>query len=67
MHPPYVGGTGYVFAVTPPMTLPSQRRFALLSGQGRRQRCGRRILFRVAVDSKGKETIVAEKQWLQHA
>lgn len=70
MHPPYQGGTGYVFAITPPVALPAEPKAALRCEVGKADGSdtGDGILFRIAVvDSKGKETIVAEKPWLQHA
>jgi hypothetical protein len=70
MHPPYQGGTGYVFAITPPVQLPAEPKAALRCQVGKADGSdtGDGILFRIAVvDSKGKETIVAEKPWLQHA
>jgi hypothetical protein len=70
MHPPYVGGVGYSYALFDPLELPQEPAAALRLqiGKGDGSDPGDGILFRVAViDSSGKETIVAEKQWIQHA
>lgn len=70
MHPPYTGGTGYAFALTPPVDLPTEPKAALRCQLGKADGSdtGDGIVFRIAVvDAKGKETIVAEKQWLEHA
>ncbi len=70
MHPPYVGGVGSAFAVLEPIALPADVPAAvrLLIGKADGSDPGDGILFRIAVvDSSGQETIVAEKQWIQHA
>jgi hypothetical protein len=70
MHPPYMGGVGYAFALLEPVDLPREwpAAFRCLIGKGDGSDPGDGILFRVAVvDAKGKETIVAEKQWIKHA
>jgi len=70
MHPPYMGGVGYTFAVFEPVDLPKAwpTAFRCLIGKGDGSDPGDGILFRIAVvDAKGKETIVAEKQWIKHA
>jgi len=70
MHPPYMGGVGYAFALLTPVDLPKEWPTALrcLIGKGDGSDPGDGILFRIAVvDAKGKETIVAEKQWIRHA
>jgi len=70
MHPPYQHGVGYVFAVYEPVVLPAQPPAAFRCDIGKRDGSDRGdgILFRVAVvEPNGKETIVAEKQWAEHA
>jgi hypothetical protein len=70
MHPPYMGGVGYTFALLEPVDLPKQwpAAFRCLIGKGDGSDPGDGILFRIAVvDAKDKETIVAEKQWIKHA
>lgn len=70
MHPPYQGGVGYTFALFEPVDLPKDwpEAFRCLIGKGDGSDPGDGILFRIAVvDVKGKETIVAEKQWIKHA
>jgi hypothetical protein len=70
MHPPYNGGVGYTFVLYEPVTLPAAPVAALRCDVGKRDGSDRGdgILFRVAVvDSAGRQTIVAEKQWAEHA
>jgi hypothetical protein len=70
MHPPYMGGVGYAFALLEPVDLPKEwpAAFRCLIGKGDGSDPGDGILFRIAVvDAKGTETIVAEKQWIKHA
>jgi hypothetical protein len=70
MHPPYNGGVGYAFVLYEPITLPAAPAAALRCEVGKRDGSDRGdgILFRVAVvDAAGRETIVAEKQWAEHA
>ncbi len=70
MHPPYAGGVGYVFALFEPMSVPREPQAALrcLVGKGDGSDSGDGLLFRIAVvDPGGTETIVAEKQWIEHA
>ncbi|MFH1264578.1 MAG: hypothetical protein ABIK89_02540, partial [Planctomycetota bacterium] len=70
MHPPYVGGVGYSFALLEPVELPKepQAAFRCEIGKADGSDPGDGILFRVAVvDADGAETLVAEKQWIQHA
>jgi len=70
MHPPYVGGVGYAFALFEPVTLPDIPKASLRCeiGKGDGSDPGDGILFRVAViDAEGTETIVTEKQWIEHA
>ncbi len=70
MHPPYKGGTGYTFALYEPITLPRTPLAALRCDIGKMDGSDRGdgILFRLAVvDAAGHETVVAEKQWAEHA
>jgi len=70
MHPPYKTGVGYAFALYEPVTLSPKPAAAFRCDIGKRDGSDRGdgILFRVAVvESGGKETIVAEKQWAEHA
>ena len=70
MHPPYKHGVGYSFALFSTQTLPQSPAAALrcLIGKGDGSDRGDGILFRIAVvDSAGKETIVAQRQWAEHA
>lgn len=70
MHPPYSGGVGYTFALFEPFALPREPQvaFRCAVGKGDGSDPGDGVLFRVAVvDAVGTETIVAEKQWIEHA
>ncbi len=70
MHPPYKTGTGYAFAMFGPIDLPAEPAAALRCeiGKADGSDSGDGILFRVAViESDGKETVVAERQWIEHA
>lgn len=70
MHPPYQGGIGSAFALYAPVTLPREPLAAFRCEIGKRDGSDRGdgVLFRVAVvEAGGKETIVAEKQWAEHA
>ncbi len=70
MHPPYLGGVGCVFARFGPIPLPSQpsAAFRCLIGKADGSDPGDGILFRVAVvGADGKETVVAQRQWIEHA
>jgi len=70
MHPPYVGGVGYTFALFEPVALPQEPNAALRCDVGKADGSdpGDGILFRVAVvDADGTETVVAEKPWIEHA
>ncbi len=69
MHPPYVGGTGYTFALYEPLTLPDEP-LALrgVVGKGDGSDPGDGILYRIAVvDEAGKETVVGEQTVTEHA
>ncbi len=70
MHPPYQGGVGYAFALFEPVQLPATpgAAFRCNIGKGDGSEPGDGILFRVAVvDQAGTETVVAERQWIEHA
>jgi len=70
MHPPYMTGPGYTFALLEPADLPKAwpTAFRCLIGKGDGSDPGDGILFRIAVvDAKGRQTIVAEKPWIKHA
>ena len=70
MHPPYRGGVGYSYAQFGPNDLPGEPRAALRCQIGKADGSdpGDGILFRIAVvDSSGRQTMVAEKSWIQHA
>ena len=70
MHPPYKGGTGYTFALYEAVSLPRAplANFRCDIGKQDGSDRGDGILFRVLVlDAAGKETVVAEKQWAEHA
>jgi hypothetical protein len=70
MHPPYKGGNGFAFALYEPVTLPRGPLAAFRCDIGKRDGSDRGdgVLFRVAVvEPDGKETVVAEKQWAEHA
>ncbi|MDD4785719.1 MAG: hypothetical protein PHO07_00985 [Pirellulales bacterium] len=69
MHPPYVGGTGCVFALTEAVKLPETA--AVLKceiGKGDGSDRGDGILFQIAVvAADGTETLAAERVWDEHA
>ena len=70
MHPPYAGGVGDSFALFEPVSLPSASDavFRCFAGKADGSDPGDGILFRVAVvEDGGKETVIAEKQWIRHA
>ncbi len=69
MHPPYQGGVGYTFALFPPIELSAEPAavFRCEIGKANGSDPGDGILFRIAVVDGDKETVVAEKQWIQHA
>jgi len=69
MHPPYKMGVGYAFALLEPVALPAHPAAAVrgLVGKGDGSDPGAGILFKLAVvDSGGKETVLAQKQWIEH-
>ncbi|MHB8996120.1 MAG: hypothetical protein ACYC63_12815 [Armatimonadota bacterium] len=70
MHPPWMAGTGYCFALYDAVTLPKDQpaAFRALVGKADGSYLGDGILYKVAVvDAAGKQTIVAEKTVLEHA
>jgi len=69
MHPPYKLGVGYSFALFEPVEMPRETAaFRCWVGKRDGGDLGDGILFRVAVvDAAGRETIVAEKQWVEYA
>jgi hypothetical protein len=70
MHPPYKHGVGYTFALSAPVTLPQRPPAALrcMVGKGDGSDRGDGIVFRIAVvDSAGKQTMLAQRQWAEHA
>jgi hypothetical protein len=70
MHPPYKSGVGYAFALSEPIDLPANppAAFRCEIGKADGSDPGDGVLFRVAVHGPdGKETIVAEKTWIEHA
>ncbi len=70
MHPPYVTGVGYTYAVLAPMDLPAEPKAALRCKIGKADGSdpGDGILFRIAVvEPGGRETVVVQKQWIDHA
>jgi hypothetical protein len=69
MHPPYMGGTGYAFALTEPVQLPKVGTvFKCEIGKGDGSDVGDGILFQVTVvEADGTETLAAERVWDKHA
>ena len=70
MHPPYKNGVGYSFALYEPVAVPQgpPAVFRCFVGKADGSDPGDGILFQVAVvDEKGKQTTIAEKQWIKHA
>ena len=69
MHPPWMGGTGYSFALYDPTALPAQPQaaFRALVGKGEGSDLGDGIFYKVSVvDSNGVETTVAEQVVPKH-
>ncbi|MCY3023398.1 MAG: hypothetical protein NTW87_30835 [Planctomycetota bacterium] len=69
MHPPWMGGTGYSFALYDAVSLPAQpaAAFRALVGKGDGSDLGDGILYKVAVvDANGTETMVAEQTVARH-
>jgi hypothetical protein len=70
MHPPYKHGVGYSFALFEPIRLPASPKAALRAkiGKGDGSDPGDGILFQIGVvEPDGRRTIVAQRQWIQHA
>ncbi len=70
IHPPYRGVTGYTFALFDEVALPEEPKAALRCQIGKADGSdpGDGILFQVAVvEADGTETVLAEKQWIEHA
>jgi hypothetical protein len=70
MHPPYMTGIGYAFALYDPVQLPGEPHAAFRCNVGKRAGSDRGdgILFRVAVVTEdGQESMVAEKHWAEYA
>ena len=73
MHPPWVGGVGYTFALYDPVTLPAKppAAFRASVGKGDGSDLGDGILYKIEiVDEKGAgtivaETVVAEHKWVE--
>jgi hypothetical protein len=73
MHPPWVGGVGYVFVLYDPVALPvrPQAAFRASVGKGDGSDPGDGILYKlVVVDEQGEETVigqtlVTEHEWLE--
>ncbi|NUP99081.1 MAG: hypothetical protein HUU35_04400 [Armatimonadetes bacterium] len=68
MHPPYVGGVGYVFARFEPVQLPAAPAAAFRVSVGKRDGSflGDGVLYRVVVVAGGTETVVAEQAVTDH-
>ena len=72
LHPPYVGGVGYTFALFEPLSIPQAppAAFRALVGKGDGSDLGDGVLYKVAVvDQDGDQTmvgrtLVAEHKWL---
>ncbi len=70
MHPPYVGGVGYAFALSGSMFVADRApaMFRCEVGKADGSDPGDGVLFRIAVvDETGTETVVAETTWIEHA
>lgn len=68
-HPPWVGGTGYVFATWEPLTLPADepQAFRALVGKRDGSDAGDGILYKLAViDEAGTENVIAEQVVTEH-
>jgi hypothetical protein len=69
MHPPWVGGVGYAFALYEPVSLPSVPPAAFRAVVGKRDGSdpGDGILYKVAVvDEQGRESVVGERRVTEH-
>jgi hypothetical protein len=69
MHPPYKSGVGYCWASFGPIALPAvPTAFRCEIGKADGSDPGDGILFQIAVvETAGKTTIVAQRQWIRHA
>jgi hypothetical protein len=69
MHPPYVGGVGYAYALYDPVALPADRpaAFRALVGKGDGSDVGDGILYKVAVVCEGTQTVIGERVVNTHA
>lgn len=69
MHPPYVGGVGYAYALYDPVTLPADQpaAFRALVGKGDGSDPGDGILYQVVIVAEGRPTLAAEHTVLAHA
>ena len=70
IHPPWVGGVGYAFALYDPVTLSAEppAAFRAWVGKGDGSDLGDGILYKLAVvDEAGKETVIAETVVAEHA
>ena len=70
MHPPYKGAVGYSYALFDEIELPGEPKAALGCRIGKADGSdpGDGVLFKMAVvQADGTETILAEKQWIEHA
>ena len=69
MHPPWVGGVGYAFALFEPVALPAEppAAFRAVVGKGDGSDLGDGILYRVVVVMDGAETVAAERVVAEHA
>jgi len=68
MHPPYVGGTGYAFALIGPIALPAEPAAAFRASVGKADGgdVGDGILYKVVVVEKdGRETVATEQHVAQ--
>ena len=69
MHPPYRGAVGYSYALFEEIELPDEPKAALRCQIGKADGSdpGDGVLFRMAVvAADGTETMMAEKQWIEH-
>ena len=69
MHPPWMGGVGYTFALYEPMKLPGEpaAAFRAVVGKGDGSDLGDGILYKlIVVDAAGAETVAAEQSVKEH-
>ncbi|MBI5383376.1 MAG: hypothetical protein HZA90_01675 [Verrucomicrobia bacterium] len=70
MHPPYMQGVGYTYALCEPLALPADRPAAFRASVGKQDGSdpGDGILFKLVVlDAAGAETVAAQAVATQHA